>query len=48
MEYSLTEFGVTLKPIILDMKKWGISYKNRVDDIRLQTAVQEKGGKEDQ
>lgn len=48
VEYSLTEFGLTLKPIILDMKKWGITYKNRVDDIRLQTAVQEKGEKEDQ
>ncbi|WP_426452427.1 winged helix-turn-helix transcriptional regulator [Paenibacillus sp. S-38] len=42
VEYSLTEFGETLKPIILDMKKWGKTYKNRVDDIRLQKAEQEK------
>ncbi|MGO4106337.1 winged helix-turn-helix transcriptional regulator [Paenibacillus sp. YAF4_2] len=48
VEYSLTEFGLTLKPIILDMKQWGISYKNRVDDIRQQTAVQEKDETEDQ
>jgi DNA-binding HxlR family transcriptional regulator len=47
VEYSLTEFGLTLKPIILDMKQWGISYKNRVDDIRQQTAVQEKDETDD-
>jgi DNA-binding HxlR family transcriptional regulator len=36
VEYSLTEFGMTLNSIILDMKKWGISYKSRVNDIRAQ------------
>jgi len=30
VEYSLTEFGQTLTPIILEMKKWGEMYKNRI------------------
>ncbi|WP_127531771.1 winged helix-turn-helix transcriptional regulator [Paenibacillus kobensis] len=29
VEYSLTEFGRTLVPIIQLMKEWGISYKNK-------------------
>ncbi|WNC16248.1 helix-turn-helix domain-containing protein [Brevibacillus brevis] len=29
VEYSLTEFGRTLVPIILKMKEWGDTYKNR-------------------
>ncbi len=29
VEYSLTEFGRTLKPIILQMKQWGETYKNK-------------------
>ncbi|MEC0228776.1 winged helix-turn-helix transcriptional regulator [Paenibacillus alba] len=31
VEYSLTEFGRTLVPIILLMKEWGNSYKNKKD-----------------
>lgn len=42
VEYSLTEFGETLKPIILSMINWGETYKGRIDDIRLQAAKQEK------
>nr|WP_207229293.1 helix-turn-helix domain-containing protein [Ktedonosporobacter rubrisoli] len=42
VEYSLTEFGATLKPIILSMRNWGETYKDRIDDIRLQAAKQEK------
>jgi len=30
VEYSLTEFGQTLTPIILEMKKWGETYKSRI------------------
>lgn len=30
VEYSLTEFGRTLEPIILHMKDWGEKYKDRV------------------
>lgn len=36
VEYSLTEFGTTLKPIIQAMRNWGDSYKVRIDHIRLQ------------
>lgn len=42
VEYSLTEFGATLKPIILSMRNWGESYKVRIDGIRLQAVEQEK------
>lgn len=30
VEYSLTEFGETLKPLILQMKQWGENYKDRL------------------
>lgn len=29
VEYSLTEFGQTLVPIILKMKEWGETYKSQ-------------------
>ncbi|GMX60273.1 winged helix-turn-helix transcriptional regulator [Paenibacillus elgii] len=31
VEYSLTEFGRTLEPIILLMKEWGDQYEERVN-----------------
>lgn len=34
VEYSLTDFGRTLEPIIVSMKKWGETYKIRLKDIR--------------
>ncbi|ANE45691.1 ArsR family transcriptional regulator [Paenibacillus swuensis] len=37
VEYSLTEFGRTLEPIILLMKDWGEQHKDRVRS--LQTTV---------
>ncbi|AHV98802.1 hypothetical protein PSAB_19545 [Paenibacillus sabinae T27] len=37
VEYSLTEFGTTLKPIILAMLNWGETYQVRIDDIRGET-----------
>lgn len=30
VEYTLTELGVTLKPILDAMKDWGIDYKNSI------------------
>lgn len=30
VEYSLTDFGKTLQPIILLMKEWGETYKNEL------------------
>lgn len=44
VEYSLTEFGATLKPIILSMRNWGETYKDKIDGIRLQAAKQEEVG----
>ncbi|UFJ39993.1 winged helix-turn-helix transcriptional regulator [Brevibacillus humidisoli] len=35
VEYSLTDFGRTLEPIILEMKKWGEMYKKTVQLTRL-------------
>ena len=29
VEYSLTELGLSLKPVLLEMEKWGSSYKNQ-------------------
>ncbi|BCG57784.1 winged helix-turn-helix transcriptional regulator [Paenibacillus sp. URB8-2] len=34
VEYSLTDFGRTLEPIIVSMKAWGESYKIRLNEIR--------------
>ncbi|KWX69879.1 winged helix-turn-helix transcriptional regulator [Paenibacillus jilunlii] len=44
VEYSLTEFGKTLEPIILSMKSWGATYKNRIVDTRLQSQDTEEDG----
>lgn len=48
VEYSLTEFGKTLEPIILSMKRWGATYKNRIVDIRLQSQDPEEDGQNSQ
>lgn len=32
VEYTLTETGYSLKPILDAMKEWGTNYKNRVGD----------------
>ncbi|EHS54827.1 helix-turn-helix domain-containing protein [Paenibacillus kribbensis] len=34
VEYSLTDFGRTLEPVIMSMKAWGESYKVRLDGNR--------------
>ncbi|KZE15158.1 winged helix-turn-helix transcriptional regulator [Priestia aryabhattai] len=34
VEYSLTEFGRSLEPIILLMKEWGETHKNRIINAR--------------
>ncbi|MDO6847801.1 helix-turn-helix domain-containing protein [Priestia megaterium] len=34
VEYSLTEFGRSLEPIILLMKEWGETHKNRIISAR--------------
>ncbi|WP_088832263.1 winged helix-turn-helix transcriptional regulator [Paenibacillus tyrfis] len=43
VEYSLTEFGRTLEPIILLMKEWGDQYEERVnssDHLEMNAAEQ--------
>ncbi|CAN7259559.1 winged helix-turn-helix transcriptional regulator [Paenibacillus sp. LjRoot153] len=35
VEYSLTDFGRTLEPIILSMKAWGGTYKIRLIESRM-------------
>ncbi|WP_409343354.1 winged helix-turn-helix transcriptional regulator [Paenibacillus sp. MBLB4367] len=32
VEYSLTDFGRTVEPVIMSMKAWGESYKVRLDE----------------
>lgn len=34
VEYSLTDFGRTLEPVIMSMRAWGESYKMRLDKNR--------------
>jgi DNA-binding HxlR family transcriptional regulator len=34
VEYSLTDFGRTLEPLILSMKVWGETYKIRLNETR--------------
>jgi len=34
VEYSLTEFGQSLEPIILGMKKWGVQYYDRIKQVK--------------
>ncbi|MDY0944203.1 helix-turn-helix domain-containing protein [Priestia megaterium] len=34
VEYSLTEFGRSLEPIILLMKDWGEKHKSRINNVR--------------
>lgn len=35
VEYSLTEFGRTLEPIILSMRDWGATYRDRIQEVRV-------------
>ncbi|MCM3143931.1 helix-turn-helix domain-containing protein [Brevibacillus sp. MER 51] len=39
VEYSLTDFGRTLEPVIMSMKVWGESYKDRLNE---NSAIQEE------
>lgn len=38
VEYSLTEFGRTLEPILTTLQKWGAVYLGRITEIRKQRA----------
>jgi DNA-binding HxlR family transcriptional regulator len=41
VEYSLTEFGRTLEPIILLMKEWGDKYEERANESLHQLEISE-------
>ncbi len=34
VEYSLTEFGKTLEPILIILQQWGFEYLERISDLR--------------
>lgn len=34
VEYSLTEFGRTLQPVLLTLQKWGLEYLEQISAIR--------------
>ncbi len=34
VEYSMTDFGLTLKPVIKALQKWGIKYIQELENIR--------------
>lgn len=34
VEYSLSEFGETLLPIISDMRDWGEQYRHKIEEIK--------------
>lgn len=35
VEYSLSEFGETLLPIISNMRDWGEKYRHKIEEIKL-------------
>lgn len=37
VEYSLTEFGRSLEPILLTMREWGLTYVDKIAAIKQQT-----------
>ncbi|MEI2460531.1 HxlR family transcriptional regulator [Bacillus subtilis] len=42
VEYSLTEFGRTLEPVILHMKDWGEKYKDWIDKLEAARKAEDK------
>lgn len=37
VEYSLTEFGRSLEPILRVMREWGVAYIDKIESIKNQT-----------
>jgi len=48
VEYSLTEFGRSLEPIILAMKVWGERNKSKLESIRMETSQAAESSPESQ
>lgn len=45
VEYSLTEFGTSLKPLLLMMKEWGQQFSDKISTIRPSVQVQHDADK---
>lgn len=39
VEYSLTEFGETLEPVLLMLQQWGFEYLDKITEIRRQSNI---------
>ena len=39
VEYSLTEFGRTLEPVLQTMREWGVQYVGRLKKIKVKAAA---------
>lgn len=45
VEYSLSEFGLSLKPILLMMGEWGAAYQDKVRKMKMGAPPAEAGGR---
>ena len=45
VEYSLSEFGLSLKPILLMMGEWGTVYQDKVRKIKMSAPAAESSGR---
>jgi DNA-binding HxlR family transcriptional regulator len=45
VEYSLSEFGLSLKPILLLMGDWGAVYQDKVRKMKMSAPPSEAGGR---
>lgn len=41
VEYSLTDFGITLQPILIAMREWGNQYRTQVNEIKARTVSED-------
>jgi len=48
VEYSLTDFGRSLEPVILAMKVWGERNKSKLESIRMETSQAAESSPESQ
>ena len=45
VEYSLSEFGLSLKPILLMMGDWGAAYQDKVRKMKMSAPAPGTGGR---
>ncbi len=46
VEYSLTDFGETLEPLLIVLQQWGFEYLEKISDIRNQKSADDVVAKE--